>query len=279
MRTFDRMSLLIWSLVLAIIALHLGYLFHFNNSPLVWSFIHHTNFVCGWLGSILMLLSLLYIPRKQKLFTWGKVHSWYNFHIAAGLLGPILIFFHSYGKYNGFGGLALICMWIVFFTGVIGYYIYRRLNEEIEYKMKLREKILRKLDEIDKKMAESALISTEFKQKLSSAGLAAPLYGGSSTQPSLKKDPRKLKRLWQDFRESHREIKTLKNEVVSQNLFEQRTASQKKQAFNELLLLESSSKNYLMMKEIFSLWRICHVPISWFMWMLVTLHISGWLYY
>ena len=279
MKTFDRMSLLIWILILAIIALHLGYLFHFGNSRLIWGFIHHTNFICGWLGSIVMLLSLLYIPRKRKLFTWGKLHSWYNFHVATGMLGPILIFFHSYGKYNGLGGLALTCMWIVFFTGVIGYYIYRSLNQEIEHKMRCREDVLRNLDAIEQKVAANSYAAATFKENLSCGSLTLPPRDQSSNQTVQDQDHRGPLQLWREFRRARLEYQTLKEKIVSQKRFEQRTAKQKKQILSELLRLENDTRNYLLMKEIFSLWRICHIPISWFMWILVTLHISAWLYY
>jgi len=277
-RTFDRIGILIWSLVVAIVLFHIGYLFHFGTVRWVWDFIHYTKFVSGWIGCGLMLVSLLYIPRKNGLITWGKTRFWYRLHVVTGLVGPLFILLHSYGKYYGFGGLAMYLMWGVFFTGVVGHYLYRNLNAEILYRQALREDVLRELDRIDGDAAKNHRMIAELRQRLSACDFSADLKHESPGR-SLKGNPREVFRLWKNYHGVNREIGRLRKKVVAHSEAEHRLVATRRETFLELLALERDTKNFLALKDLFSLWRVFHVPVSWGMWILVGLHFFGWLWY
>lgn len=85
----------------------------------------------GLVGAIMMLILLLYPLRKhvgflQKL---GAISHWFRLHMLFGIVGPLLILFHStftIGSLNA--GVAIGCMVLVAGSGVIGRFMYRRIH-------------------------------------------------------------------------------------------------------------------------------------------------------
>ncbi|MGA1844963.1 MAG: hypothetical protein ACMUIS_10420 [bacterium] len=77
----------------------------------------------GVIGTILMVLSfLLYFLRKrlESLEFLGPLSLWLEIHIFFGILGPILIFFHSTYALTGFIGIAFWLMVLVIVSGFFG---------------------------------------------------------------------------------------------------------------------------------------------------------------
>jgi len=80
-------------------------------------------------------LMLLYSARKRVgwLRWMGSIPAWFDIHMTLGVIGPILILFHSnfsLGATNS--NVALICMLIVASSGVVGRYLYTRLHANLE---------------------------------------------------------------------------------------------------------------------------------------------------
>ena len=88
-------------------------------------------FWCGVAGAMLMALLLLYPLRKQFLSgrSWGSVGFWYHSHIVLGLLGPVLIAYHTdfgLGAFNS--NAALYSMLAVVVSGGAGYLLMSRFK-------------------------------------------------------------------------------------------------------------------------------------------------------
>ncbi len=89
----------------------------------------------GITGGSMMLLLLLYSARKRaNWLRWlGGIPAWFEIHMVLGIVGPVLIMFHSnfsFGATNS--NVALICMLLVAGSGVIGRYIYTRLHAHLD---------------------------------------------------------------------------------------------------------------------------------------------------
>ncbi|HME41014.1 MAG TPA: hypothetical protein VKG63_18820 [Steroidobacteraceae bacterium] len=89
----------------------------------------------GIVGGSMMLLLLGYSARKRaRWLAWlGGIPAWFEFHMVLGVVGPILVLFHSnfsLGATNS--NVALICMLLVASSGVIGRYIYTRLHARLD---------------------------------------------------------------------------------------------------------------------------------------------------
>jgi hypothetical protein len=89
----------------------------------------------GIIGGSMMVLMLIYSARKRlPWLRWlGGIPAWFEFHMVLGIVGPILVLFHanfSLGATNS--NVALISMLLVAGSGVIGRYIYTRLNAQLD---------------------------------------------------------------------------------------------------------------------------------------------------
>jgi hypothetical protein len=107
---------------------------------LLWGFNGHLNryitperglgYWLGIVGGSMMLVLLMYPARKRAswLRIFGGVGGWFKAHMTLGVLGPLLVLFHSnfsLGATNS--NVALFCMLSVSGSGLIGRYIYTRV--------------------------------------------------------------------------------------------------------------------------------------------------------
>ena len=88
-------------------------------------------YALGITGGSLILVLLLYSARKR--FAWlsflGSLNRWFDVHVVLGIVGPLLILYHSnfsLGATNS--NVALFCMLIVVTSGLIGRFIYSRIQ-------------------------------------------------------------------------------------------------------------------------------------------------------
>lgn len=85
----------------------------------------------GLAGAVMMLILLLYPLRKHVslLRNLGEIRHWFQLHMLFGILGPLLIVFHStfsIGSLNA--GVAMACMLLVAGSGIVGRFMYRRIH-------------------------------------------------------------------------------------------------------------------------------------------------------
>lgn len=81
----------------------------------------------GLVGGCMMLSLLLYPLRKY----WGRLHDagslrvWFLVHIVFGILGPVLVLFHTAFHLHSFNGsVAFWSMLVVALSGVVGRFLY-----------------------------------------------------------------------------------------------------------------------------------------------------------
>jgi hypothetical protein len=85
----------------------------------------------GVAGAVMMLLLFSYPLRKHFQFArnWGQVKGWLIVHMVLGIGGPLLILVHSAFRFSSLNaGVALYSMYIVVLSGVVGRFIYIRVN-------------------------------------------------------------------------------------------------------------------------------------------------------
>ncbi len=86
----------------------------------------------GIIGGSLMLFLLIYPLRKRMrlLRGIGPVTFWFRLHMIAGIIGPVLVVFHSNFKFGSLNAtIALTSMLLVAFSGLIGRYLYGKLHK------------------------------------------------------------------------------------------------------------------------------------------------------
>jgi hypothetical protein len=86
----------------------------------------------GLVGGLMMLTLLLYPLRKRVrwLDRLGRMESWFNYHMALGIGGPLLILFHSTFRTASMNaGVALYAMLLVVASGIVGRFLYRHIHQ------------------------------------------------------------------------------------------------------------------------------------------------------
>jgi len=110
-------------------------------------------YALGILGGSLMLVLLIYPARKRipGLKVIGTTKTWFQLHMLFGVVGPMLILFHSNFRLGATNSnVALICMLVVAGSGLFGRYFYSHihhglhgrkatLNELRDYAERLRQ--------------------------------------------------------------------------------------------------------------------------------------------
>jgi hypothetical protein len=87
----------------------------------------------GIAGVLAMLSTLPYALRRRwkRLATLGPVSRWLEVHIFFGVVGPVLVTFHTSFKFNGLISVAYWLMVLVWTSGFVGRYLYVRIPKTI----------------------------------------------------------------------------------------------------------------------------------------------------
>jgi hypothetical protein len=89
----------------------------------------------GMVGTALILTNLLYLVRRRFakfIPTWaGSMRAWLNLHVFTGLVGSLLVVFHSaFQLRTPIATLTSVSLAIVVVTGIVGLYIYALAPKE-----------------------------------------------------------------------------------------------------------------------------------------------------
>ncbi len=87
----------------------------------------------GVVGSLLMLLMLLYSARKRspRLARLGTPAQWLQVHICFGIVGPLLIVLHSALRVQGLVAVSFWSMVAVATSGVFGRWLYLQIPRNL----------------------------------------------------------------------------------------------------------------------------------------------------
>jgi len=98
----------------------------------------------GLVGGILMLFQFIYSARKRipGMRHLGQIKQWFLVHAAIGVGAPLIIIFHSRFEISSInGGVALISMLVVVFSGVIGRYLLAQTNFDLHLEREALKKL------------------------------------------------------------------------------------------------------------------------------------------
>jgi hypothetical protein len=87
----------------------------------------------GVVGAILLLVPFFYMARKRvrRLKAAGSASAWLEIHLFCGIVGPVLITFHTSFKFNGIVSAAYWSMVLVMASGFVGRYLYVRIPHSL----------------------------------------------------------------------------------------------------------------------------------------------------
>jgi len=80
----------------------------------------------GVVGTALMLTNLFYlVRRKLARLPLGSMRAWLNLHVTTGLVGGVLVVFHSaFQTRSPIASTTMLALFAVLFTGIVGRFLY-----------------------------------------------------------------------------------------------------------------------------------------------------------
>lgn len=203
-----------------------------------------------WLGiacGVSMLLMLVYPWRKRRQFpAWlGGVKFWFRMHLGLGITVPCAVLLHSNFSLGSFNSqVALYCMMLVAFSGLIGRYLYTQLHYELSGQRKeIRDSV------------ESVLKHVDGLRSL----IPAP-HSGDSWDFS---EAEKLRGLattgeW-ELREQLRQFEQqLRSQLCGEQYPQLKKAYARK--LRKVHKRIAAARALLLFERLFSLWHVIHVP-------------------
>jgi hypothetical protein len=226
----------------------------------------------GIIGGSMMLLLLVYSARKRVAWlAWlGGIPAWFEFHMVLGIVGPILVLFHSnfsLGATNS--NVALVCMLLVASSGVVGRYIYTRLHARLDG----HEDTLEQLKAVGDKLRSQTTSISFLPGLLDAIGrvekrLIEPPKGfGKRFLHLISGAPRIAIARWLVRREIKRAIAvavsltsvTREEAVIAQHAH--RIAAVARGYADRRLEAGRRMAEYQVYERLFSLWHVLHIPL------------------
>jgi len=233
----------------------------------------------GIIGGSMMLVLLLYPLRKRirALRFLGGTKEWFRMHMILGVLGPLLVLFHSNFHLGSFNSrVALYCMLLVAGSGVIGRHIYAHIHNGL-YGGKTTLKEMR--DDLTKSLETSQGLATLLPglaarlEALSAQVQGDVVTGRLTTGASILWTVRRYS-VWASLLiTSHRELKlrAQASPAVARGLPRLKKAS--RLFIRRFISLTGRVAQFTLYERMFSLWHVLHMPLFFMMIISALFHV------
>jgi hypothetical protein len=238
-----------------------------------------TGYWIGVVGAVMMLLLFSYPLRKHFKFArnWGRVKWWFLIHMLLGVGGPALILLHStfrVGSLNA--GVALYSMLAVAASGVIGRFIYARVNrglrgekaslKELQSKAGLQQADARSRLAFAPKV-ETRLMEFEKAELKAKAGWLT--YSRQVFWLPIHQ--------WMVYRECASELHRILKALAQRDQWNQKDLHKREKhtraLVNEYLNSVTRVAQFTAYERLFSLWHVAHIPFVYLMVISAVVHV------
>lgn len=217
----------------------------------------------GLVGGVLMLLLLPYALRKRlrSLRQVGTMRGWFLFHIFAGLLGPLLVLFHStfwIGSFNG--GIALACTLLVTASGAVGRFFYRQVHRGLSGS---RES----LDELQTTLNEQMELANPHLERMPAVGSETRRYIALAASAPAGRRPRAAHFLslgWQRRAVRRR---------IARSLPAGQEFTELLQTIDATLAAAQRTAQFSTYERLFALWHVIHIPFLYLLVLTAVVHV------
>ena len=233
----------------------------------------------GVAGGVMMLLLFTYPLRKHFRFArnWGRVKWWFWVHMCLGVGGPLLILLHSTFQVRSLNSaVALYSMLIVALSGIVGRFIYARVNRG----MHGEQTTLRDLE------ARAGLHQREARSRLSFAPavvnhLKEFADGETSVRPDLLTCLRRVFWLpvkqWITYRTCTADVQQPLRALAQETGWDGDSVARRERLARKLIrrYLRSVVRvaQYTAYERLFSLWHVAHVPFVYLLIISAIVHV------
>ena len=216
----------------------------------------------GLAGGLMMLTLLLYSARKHLTFMQGlgKLKYWFQIHMTLGVIGPILVIFHTtfrLGSTNA--SIAFYCMLLVAGSGLIGRFVYTRIHKGLYgSRSSLKDahnELAGSQNDIKSKLhffpkAEKKIKHFEYEALEKKRGFFAGVWF------FLSFDVRRMWLAWQCKRYIHLKMRGERLQDV---------ADEASLLVKQYLIQIQTVAQFKKFEQIFSAWHVLHIPLMYMM--------------
>jgi len=233
----------------------------------------------GITGGSMLLVLLLYPLRKRIriLRFLGDTADWFRVHMILGILGPLLVLYHSNFQLGSFNSkVALYCMLLVAGSGIIGRELYARIHHELYGRKtnlkELRDDLARSLDESQGLATIMPKLTTKL-EVLSAKMQGDSVTGSLSTVTSL---------LWTIERyfvwislliTARSELKARAAEFPTIARDFRRLKKSSSIYIRSFVRLSSRVSQFTLCERLFSVWHVLHMPLFFMMVISALIHV------
>jgi hypothetical protein len=211
-----------------------------------------------------ILASLLYALRPWSRFRWSSKHRWLQAHTFFGLIGPVLIEIHGYGKDYGLANWAVVLMWTVALSGFVGLYLRSYLAEDVKSRQAQALELQSRIEGLHLQLAEHRVQLLEVQEQIAGACVRTGVaeHEKRFERGQVSRNPRAALRLIRDYLaylSQARQIRRRWRLSLSQERRLTRLVS--RQALLSLDI-ETRARTSGIMDDLFGLWRLIHTPLT-----------------
>ncbi len=221
----------------------------------------------GVLGALLMAVPFFYMLRKRLawLSRLGGVRSWLEVHIFCGIVGPVLVTFHTSFKFNGIVSTAYWSMVIVALSGFVGRYLYVRIPRRLQGQELTEREIAASMQGIHQELSWRLppTLSDRFdavERRITEECRRGSVLATAWTRVRLERELVALERSCEAANLSSADV----HEAI-------RLGRERLGLAVRIAYLEKT-------KRLFALWHVFHLPLVYLMFVVVALHIALALY-
>ncbi len=233
----------------------------------------------GIAGGSMMLMLLLYPLRKRiKLLRFlGSTQKWFRAHMILGMLGPLLVLYHSNFQLGSFNSrVALYCMLLVAGSGIIGRHIYAHIHRGLYgRKSNLTELQADLAKSLENSHGLATLLPalTAKLETLATEVQGCAVTGTMDTGTSLKWTFKQYSVWYSLWVTARRELKARATEskTVARDYRRLRKASSA--YVRRFVRLTGRVAQFTLYEKMFSLWHVLHMPFFFMMVISALLHV------
>ena len=222
----------------------------------------------GIVGALLMTVPFIYMLRKRvrRFRAAGSLKTWLEIHLFCGIVGPVLVTFHTSFKFNGIVSAAYWSMAIVVLSGFAGRYLYVQIPRSIRGGELNRAELDRKAEELHEHLLATASPETMTR-----------LHAFEQAVVPERRENTTLRGLFFGDRAVSRGLRRLAGELESAGLpsdLRERTLS----LVSERAMLLRRIAYLQKTKKLFDMWHVFHLPLVYIMLAIVSVHVAVVLY-
>jgi hypothetical protein len=222
----------------------------------------------GVAGALLMLMPFLYMARKRVrwLKRAGSMKTWLEIHLFCGVVGPVLVTFHTSFKFNGLISAAYWSMVIVVASGFVGRYLYVRIPRSLRGTELTRAELDARVDELKAELAGSVRSSAALERIAAFERAASPDVSRFWVGGLLFGDIMLARRL-----------RTLRRELAETALARETRDAVVALTAERVTLVRRVA--YLQRtRALFELWHVFHLPLVYMLFLIVAVHVGVTMY-